>query len=63
MTKPGGGVPALMLAFGFFSNLTYATVGSLLRGWLAHGQRLLVFNRCMATALVLTAAWMLRSAL
>jgi threonine/homoserine/homoserine lactone efflux protein len=53
----------LMLAFGFFSNLTYATVGSLLRGWLAHGQRLLVFNRCMATALVLTAAWMLRSAL
>jgi threonine/homoserine/homoserine lactone efflux protein len=53
----------LMLAFGFFSNLTYATAGSLLRGWLAHGQRLLVFNRCMATALVLTAAWMLRSAL
>jgi threonine/homoserine/homoserine lactone efflux protein len=38
----------LMLAFGFFSNLTYATTGSLLRGWLAHGQRLLVFNRCMA---------------
>jgi threonine/homoserine/homoserine lactone efflux protein len=53
----------LMLAFGFFSNLSYALVGSLLRGWLAHGQRLLVFNRCMATALVLTALWMLRSAL
>ena len=51
----------LMLAFGFFSNLTYATTGSLLRGWLAHGQRLLVFNRCMATALVLTAVWMLWS--
>jgi threonine/homoserine/homoserine lactone efflux protein len=52
----------LMLAFGFFSNLTYATTGSLLRGWLAHGQRLLVFNRCMAAALVLTAVWMLWSA-
>ena len=52
----------LMLAFGFFSNLTYATTGSLLRGWLAHGQRLLVFNRCMAAALVLTAVWMLGSA-
>ena len=52
----------LMLAFGFFSNLSYAMAGSLLRGWLAHGQRLLVFNRCMAVALVLTALWMLRSA-
>ena len=31
-------------------------------GWLAHGQRLLVFNRCMAAALVLTAVWMLGSA-
>lgn len=48
----------LMLAFGFVSNLTYATVGSLLRSWLAQGHRLLVFNRVMATALVLTAAWM-----
>ncbi len=52
----------LMLAFGFFSNLAYASVGSLLRGWLAHGRRLLVFNRCMAAALVLTAVWMIRSA-
>jgi threonine/homoserine/homoserine lactone efflux protein len=52
----------LMLAFGLLSNLTYAAIGSLLRGWLAHGQRLLVFNRCMAAALVFTAAWMLRSA-
>ena len=41
--------------------LTYATTGSLLSGWLAHGQRLLVFNRCMAAALVLTAVWMLWS--
>jgi threonine/homoserine/homoserine lactone efflux protein len=53
----------LMLAFGFFSNLAYAAVGSLLRHWLAQGQRLLVFNRTMATALVLTALWMLRGAL
>ena len=50
-----------MLAFGFVSNLTYATTGSLLRGWLAQGRRLLVFNRCMATALVLTAGWMIWS--
>ena len=50
-----------MLAFAFFSNLSYALVGSLLRQWLAQGQRLLVFNRCMALALVLTAAWMLWS--
>lgn len=57
----------VLLAYAFFSNLTYATVGSLLRHWLAGpvvdgqptGGRLLVFNRCMALALVLTAAWML----
>jgi threonine/homoserine/homoserine lactone efflux protein len=33
-------------------------VGALLRGWLAHGRRLLWFNRLMALLLVLTAAWM-----
>ena len=57
----------LMLAYAFFSNLLYATVGSLLRHWLtgpvvdgvATGARLLAFNRVMATALVLTAVWML----
>jgi threonine/homoserine/homoserine lactone efflux protein len=57
----------LMLAFAFFSNFTYALVGSVLRHWLAGpvvggvatGSRLLVFNRFMATALVLTALWML----
>lgn len=57
----------VLLAFAFISNLSYALVGSLLRHWLAgpvvHGQptgaRLLVFNRLMALALVLTAAWML----
>ncbi len=53
----------LMLAFGFFSNLTYAATGSLLREWLAHGQRLLMFNRGMAATLVGTALWMLGSAL
>ena len=57
----------VLLAFAFVSNLSYALVGSLLRGWLAGpvvngqttGARLLVFNRGMALALVLTAAWML----
>lgn len=61
----------VMVAFGFTSNLTYALVGSLLRHWLAGpvvngqatGQRLVVFNRTMAVALVLTAVWMLWSAL
>ena len=61
----------VLLAYAFFSNLTYATVGSLLRHWLAGplvdgqptGGRLLVFNRCMALALVLTAVWMLSTGL
>jgi len=53
----------VMLAFGFASNFTYALIGSLLRGWLAQGDRLLWFNRVMATALTLTAAWMVWSAL
>lgn len=61
----------LMLAFALFSNLLYATVGSLLRHWLAGpvvggvatGARLLVFNRVMASALVLTAGWMLMAGL
>ena len=60
----------LMVAFGFFSNLLYALVGSLLRHWLAGpvvngvatGGRLLMFNRFMAGVLVLTAAWMGASA-
>jgi threonine/homoserine/homoserine lactone efflux protein len=58
----------LMLAFGFSSNLLYATMGSLLRNWLAgpvvHGvataQRLRWFNRGMAAVLVTTAVWMAR---
>lgn len=52
----------LMLAFGFFSNLTYALIGALLRGWLSgpdhSGRRLRWFNCVMAGVLVLTAAWM-----
>lgn len=57
----------VMLAFAFFSNLSYALMGSLLRDWLAGpqgtGQRLAWFNRGMAMALVATAAWMAWSAL
>ena len=48
----------LMICFGLASNFTYALTGSLLREWLAKGQRLLVFNRVMAAFLVVTAAWM-----
>ncbi|APW41559.1 LysE family translocator [Rhodoferax saidenbachensis] len=56
----------LMLAFGFFSNLLYAAMGSLLRDWLggpvvggvATARRLRWFNRGMAAVLVATAAWM-----
>ena len=49
----------IMVAYGFVSNLTYAVAGSILRHWLAHGRRLLMFNRCMSTALVATVLWML----
>ncbi len=49
----------IMVAYGFVSNLTYAVAGSMLRHWLAHGRRLLVFNRCMAIALLATVAWIL----
>ena len=52
----------LMLAFAFFSNLTYALVGALLKDWLAgpdgSGKRLAWFNRAMALVLALTAFWM-----
>ena len=51
----------IMVAYGFLSNLTYAVAGSLLRHWLTHGKRLLVFNRCMSAALVATVAWLLNS--
>ena len=51
----------LMLFFAFSSNFTYALVGSLLRHWLAQGQRLLAFNRLMALSLLATAAWIVIS--
>lgn len=50
----------LMLFFAFSSNLTYALIGSMLRHWLAQGQRLLVFNRLMALMLIATSIWILR---
>ena len=53
----------IMMGFGLVSNLTYAVMGSLLRQWLAQGIRLLVFNRCMAAALVFTAIWMFKTSL
>ena len=49
---------AVMVGFAFTSNFTYALIGSLLRQFLAQGQRLLWFNRALALVLVLTAAWM-----
>ena len=52
-------VCAVMAAFALASNLGYALVGALLRGWLAQGARLLWFNRTMAAVLVATALWML----
>lgn len=51
-------VCVVMVGFALGSNLAYALVGSLLRGWLAQGQRLLIFNRVMAAVLLATAAWL-----
>ncbi|WP_028601970.1 LysE family translocator [Ottowia thiooxydans] len=51
-------VVPVMMGFAFLSNLSYALVGSLLRQWLAQGQRLVWFNRVMAFVLTLTAIWM-----
>ena len=48
----------LMVVFAFTSNLAYAVAGSLLRGWLAQGRRLLWFNRALAAVLLATAGWM-----
>lgn len=48
----------VMLCFGLASNFSYALTGSLLRAWLTKGNRLLIFNRCMAVLLVCTAVWM-----
>jgi threonine/homoserine/homoserine lactone efflux protein len=54
-------VCGVMVVFAFTSNLLYAAVGAALRGWLAHGRRLLGFNRVMAALLVLTAVWMVQA--
>ena len=52
-------VCGVMAVFAFSSNLLYALVGTVLRGWLVQGKRLAWFNRGMAALLVATAAWML----
>jgi threonine/homoserine/homoserine lactone efflux protein len=52
-------VLGVMAAFALASNLTYALVGSALRGWLAQGRRLLWFNRALGTVLAATALWLL----
>ena len=51
----------VMALYAFSSNLLYACIGAVLRQWLAHGQRLLWFNRCMALLLIVTAMWMISS--
>ncbi len=52
-------IGAVMMGFAFSSNFTYALAGSVLRGWLAQGKRLLWFNRGLALVLLATALWML----
>ena len=52
-------VCAVMVGFALTSNFAYALAGSLLRGWLAQGRRLLVFNRVMAAVLLATAVWLI----
>lgn len=54
-------VVPVMMSFAFASNLLYASAGAVLRDWLAHGARLLWFNRAMAAMLVITAAWMVQA--
>jgi threonine/homoserine/homoserine lactone efflux protein len=52
-------IAAIMALFAFTSNFAYALVGTLLRGWLAQGRRLLWFNRMLSLVLLGTALWML----
>lgn len=54
-------VVPVMAFYALSSNLLYACIGAVLRQWLAHGKRLLWFNRSMAVLLVATAIWMLRA--
>jgi threonine/homoserine/homoserine lactone efflux protein len=51
----------VMMVYAFASNFSYALVGAALRGWLAKGRRLQIFNRVMAAVLAVTAVWMLRA--
>jgi threonine/homoserine/homoserine lactone efflux protein len=51
-------VVPVMVAFALASNLSYALIGSSLRGWLAQGRRLRWFNRALAGVLAVTALWM-----
>jgi threonine/homoserine/homoserine lactone efflux protein len=51
-------VCGVMALFALASNLTYALMGSMLRRWLAGGNRLVLFNRTMAALLAATAMWM-----
>jgi threonine/homoserine/homoserine lactone efflux protein len=48
----------LMMGYGLASNFSYALAGSALRGWLAVGRRLVMFNRLLASVLVATVVWM-----
>ena len=50
----------LLMIYGLLSNLAYALLGSVLRGWLAQGARVLWFNRLLALVLLATALWMAR---
>ncbi len=52
-------VAGCMVFYAFTSNFVYALVGSMLRGWLAQGRRLLWFNRVLGGVLMVTAVWML----
>ncbi len=51
-------VAPTMMAFAFTSNLSYAVMGAVLREWLGVGNRLVWFNRAMATILIATSIWM-----
>jgi len=50
---------AVVMFFAFTSNMTYALAGALFRSWLGSGNRLVIFNFCLAFLLVATAFWTL----
>jgi len=52
-------VSIVVMFFAFASNFCYALIGALVRNWLLHGKRLLIFNRFLATLLAATAIWTL----